>query len=98
MDEANLKSADTTTSSTFAERYFALLQKTCYRVMNSGSVEATCIVGNEVVTVNIPYSPNMEFSWYKDAAKSKMQVELLQYLFEQEVKSIEDRIRQEGAE
>ena len=98
MDEANLKSTDTTASSTFAERYFALLQKTCYHVMNSGSVEATCIVGNEVVTVNIPYSPNFEYSWYKDAAKSKMQVELLQYLFEQEVKSIEDRIRQEGAE
>lgn len=32
------------------------------------------------------------------AAKSRMQVKLLQYLFEQEVKSIEDRIRQEGAE
>ena len=83
---------------TFAERYFALLQKTCYHVMNSGSVEAACVVGNEVVTVNIPYSPNFEYSWYKDAAKSKMQVKLLQYLFEQEVKSIEDRIRQEGAE
>ena len=90
MDEANLKSTDTTASSTFAERYFALLQKTCYHVMNSGSVEAACIVGNEVVTVNIPYSPN--------AAKSKMHLELLQYLFEQEVKSIEDRIHQEGAE
>ena len=32
------------------------------------------------------------------AAKSRMQVKLLQYLFEQEVKSIEDRICQEGAE
>lgn len=98
MDETNLKSTNITASSTFAERYFTLLQKTRYRALNNGSIEAACIVGNEVITVNIPYSPNMEFSWYKDAAKSKMQLELLQYLFEQEVKSIEDHIRQEGAE
>ena len=86
------------TTQPFAEKYFTLLQKTRYHVMNSGSVEAACIIGNEVITVNIPYSPNFEYSWYKEAALSKMQVELLQYLFEQEVKSIEDRIRQEGAE
>ena len=89
---------DQNTTWTFAEKYFYFLSTVCYHVLNNGSVEAACIVGNEVVTVNIPYSPNMEFSWYKDAAKSKMRLELLQYLFEQEVKFIEDRIRQEGAE
>ena len=86
------------TEQTFAKKYFYFLSTVRYHTLNNGSVEAACVVGNEVVTVNIPYSPNMEFSWYKDAAKSKMQVKLLQYLFEQEVKFIEDRICQEGAE
>jgi hypothetical protein len=80
---------------TFARKYFYLLSTVCYHTLNNGSVEATCVVGDKVITVNIPYHPIFEYEWYKDSAKSKMQVELLQYLFEQEVKSLADKVHQE---
>lgn len=83
------------TEQTFAKKYFYFLSTVRYHTLNNGSVEATCVVGNEVVTANIPYHPNFEYEWYKDSAKSKMQVELLQYLFDQEVKSLADKIHQE---